>query len=103
MSTARKSIGYLGATMCLSAFLVTAAAVAWTCAVYIDQRGALCGTGVGMLQIYSCFCAFVLCPVGIGGCRLASEAGFSSRYWRFFRNVTMGLWAFTVLALFIRP
>jgi len=103
MSTHRRSLGYVGTTMCLTAFVITVAAIAYASVVYANQRSATCGFSVGMLQVYFCTCGPLLCSVGFGGCALASNAGFTDRCWRLFRNVTTLLWAFAIVVLLMRP
>jgi hypothetical protein len=99
MSVNRKVFGLIGTLMCLSAFVVAMAGSLFICVAYTQTQGhkGHCGFEVASLRVSSLAYGILLVGIGFGGCALASAGGFSSRWWRFFRNVTVGLCAFTLL------
>jgi hypothetical protein len=101
----RKVFSVIGMLMCLSAFVVAMAGTVFICVAYTQTQGIQthCGYVVASLSVSSLAYGVMLGAIGFGGCALASAGGFTSRWWRFFRNVTVGLCAFTFLfTLFFR-
>jgi hypothetical protein len=89
--------------MCLSAFVVAMVGTVFISVGYAQEFQARCGYIAASLRISSFVYGLMVGGIGFGGCSLASAGGFSSRWWRFFRNTTVGLCAFIFLfTLFLR-
>jgi hypothetical protein len=103
MSSTRKVFGLIGAAMCFFAFFVALAGSIFISVSYTQFFQAHCGFPAASLQVSSVFYGALLCGIGFGGCALAASGGFTSHWWRFFRNAVVGLSIFTVLfTLFLR-
>jgi hypothetical protein len=103
ISTTRKAFGLIGALLCVSAFAVALAGTVFISVSYTQEFQARCGTPAASLRVSSFVYGLMVGGLGFGGCALASAGGFSSRWWRFFRNTTVGLCVFTFLfTLFLR-
>jgi hypothetical protein len=103
MSTTRKVFGLVGTLMSLIAFVVAMAGSVFISVSYTQEFQARCGYIAASLRVSSLVYGLMVGGIGFSGCALASAGGFSSRWWRFFRNMTVGLCAFTILfTLFLR-
>ena len=98
-TSTRRALGYVGAAMCVVAFLLAIAGSAFILVIYADERHSGCGTVVGSLRGLSWPFAVVIGGAAVGGCSLASSAGLTSHWWRFFRNIAAGLCGITLFVV----
>jgi hypothetical protein len=99
MTSTRKELGYVGAALCVIAFLMAIAGSAFILVVYAEERHSVCGTEIGLLRALSLLFAVFVGGASVGGCALASSAGLTSHWWRFFRNIAAGLGVLTAFVV----
>lgn len=99
MTSARRVLGYVGAAICVMAFSMAIAGSAFILVIYAEERHSGCGTAVGSLRGLSLPFALVVGGASVGGCALASSAGLTSRWWRFFRNIAAALGVLTAFVV----
>jgi hypothetical protein len=92
----RKIFGLLGVLMCLTAFVVALAGSIFISVSYTLEFQTGCGWIACSLRASSVVYGIIIGGIGFGGRVLASKGGFTSRWWRFFCNMTVGLCAFTI-------
>ena len=100
MSPTRKVFGLLGTAMCFFSFLAAFAGGIFISVSYTQAFQARCGFPAASLQVSSTLYGALLCGIAFGGRALAESGGFTSRWWRFFRNAVVGLSIFTILFTF---
>jgi hypothetical protein len=100
VSSTQKIMGLVGSFMCLIAFVTAMTGSAFVSIGYTQEFQARCGYIAASVRASSLVYGFLVGSIGFVGCTLASRGGFTSRWWRFFCNVTIGLCAFTVLFTF---
>jgi hypothetical protein len=99
MPTIHRAFGFLGVLICLSAFVIALIGTAYISLSYVYERArcSWCGTPLVSLQTSAILYGIILIGIAFGGKSLADRGGFTSHWWRFWRNLTVGLCLFTVL------
>ena len=99
MTKTRTASGYLGAVMCVGVFFFAVAGSASILVPYVSERHSNCGTGIGELRFYAATLAITVVGGGLCGLALASHGGFTSHWWRFFRNIAGWLGVLTAFVV----
>jgi len=103
ISTTRRAFGLIGILMCVSAFAIALVGTVYISVSYVEVFQWGCGTAAGSLMVCSLIYGLLIGGLGFGGCTLALAGGFSSHWWRFFRNITVSLCGFTFLFTLFLP
>ena len=83
ISPTQKIIGFVGSFICLAAFVMAMVGSAFISIGYTQEFQARCGYIAASLRASSLVYGFLVGSIGFVGCTLASQGGFTSRWWCF--------------------